>query len=85
MLCLPGTAVSGTSQADSGPLKERKKKGGRPEDELVAMKKALVRWIVAKVIEFCKREDWKPKRGAIREGQLAKVIMFPDRTTKKSA
>jgi hypothetical protein len=48
------------------------------------MKKSLVRWIVAKVIEFYKREDWKPKRESIPEGQLAKVIMFPNTTIKKS-
>jgi hypothetical protein len=43
-----------------------------------------VRWIVAKVIEFYKREDWKPDRGAIPEGQLAKIIMFPNTTNSIS-
>jgi hypothetical protein len=49
------------------------------------MKKLLVRWIVAKVIEFYKREDWKRERESIPEGQLAKVIMFPDTRSTKSA
>lgn len=33
---------------------------------------------MAKVIEFYEREDWKPNRESVAEGQLAKVIMFPE-------
>lgn len=36
---------------------------------------------MAKVIEFYKREDWKAERESIPEGQLAKVIMFPNTTS----
>jgi hypothetical protein len=39
---------------------------------------------MAKVIEFYRRGDWKPKREWVPEGQNAKVIMFPT-TNKKSA
>ena len=40
---------------------------------------------MAKVIEFYEREDWKPNRESVSEGQLAKVIMFPDTRSKKPA
>ena len=39
---------------------------------------------MAKVIEFYKRQDWKPKREWVPAGQHAKVIMLPT-TNKKSA
>jgi hypothetical protein len=48
------------------------------------MRKLLVRWIMAKVIEFYEREDWKPNCESVPEGQLAKVIMFPDTRSKKT-
>ena len=63
-------------------MKRRREKGGAsPKDEVVTMVKLLVRWIVAKVIEFYKREDWKPERDSIPEGKLAKVLMFPNTTS----
>jgi hypothetical protein len=40
-----------------------------------------MRWIVAKVIEFYKREDWKQEHESRPEGQLAKVLMFPGTTS----
>jgi hypothetical protein len=40
---------------------------------------------MAKVIEFHERDDWKPNRESVPEGQLAKVIMFPDMNSKKPA
>jgi hypothetical protein len=41
-------------------------------------------WKFAKVIEFYKLRDWKPKREWVPAGQHAKVIMFPT-TSKESA
>jgi hypothetical protein len=41
-------------------------------------------WKFAKLIEFYKRQDWKPKREEVPAGQHGKVIMFPT-TNKKSA
>jgi hypothetical protein len=41
-------------------------------------------WKFAKVIEFYKLRDWKPKREWVPAGQHAEVIMFPT-TNKKSA
>jgi hypothetical protein len=49
------------------------------------MGKLLVRWIMAKVIEFYKPEDRKLNRESVPEGQLAKVIIFPDTRSKQSA
>jgi hypothetical protein len=40
---------------------------------------------MAKVIEFYRRRNWKPKRECVPEGQYAKVIIFPDTRSKKSA
>jgi len=34
--------------------------------------------VMAKVIEFYKRRDWKPKRELVAAGRQARVIMFPD-------
>jgi len=48
------------------------------------MGESVVRWMMAKVIEFCKRRDSEPKREWVPEGRQAKVIMFPA-GTKKSA
>jgi hypothetical protein len=39
---------------------------------------------MAKVIEFYAREDWKPNRESVAEGQPAKVIMFPEYEKQKS-
>jgi len=41
-------------------------------------------WKFVKLIEFYKRQDWKPKREEVPAGQHGKVIMFPT-TNKKSA
>ena len=64
------------------------------------MKKSLVRWVMAKVIEFYKRWDWRwimakviefykrtdlaPKRQWVPVNQHAKVIMFPTRSEKSA-
>jgi hypothetical protein len=40
--------------------------------------------VMAKVIKFYKRRDWKPKSEWVHAGQQAKVIMFPT-ISKKSA
>ncbi len=48
-------------------------------------KRRDLRWVMAKVIEFYKRRDWKPKREWVPAGRQAKVIMFPDMRSEKSA
>ncbi len=48
------------------------------------MGESVVRWVMAKVIEFYKRRDSEPKREWAPAGRQAKVIMFPT-GSKKSA
>jgi hypothetical protein len=37
----------------------------------------MLRWFMAKIIQFCKRQQSRPKRKSAPVGRQAKVVMFP--------